>query len=66
MTIVRNNHDGRLTVAGVSIRPGGAVDVPNWTPELASASEKAFLDLKKIEVIEPAVEERPADKKAKG
>ncbi len=64
MAIVRNNHDGRLTVAGVSLRPGGAVDIPNWSPDVANAAEKALLDLKKIEVIEPSkADEKPAKPK---
>jgi len=62
MPNVRNNSAGRLTVAGVSIRPGATVAIRSWSPELADARESALLASGAIDVVapaEPEAEEKP-------
>lgn len=67
MAAVRNNHDARLTVGGVPLRPKATTLVPNWTAEVASATERALLDAKLIEVVGDAPkEEKEAEPEKKG
>ena len=67
MAVVRNNHDARLTVGGVPLRPGASASVPGWSEDLATSTERALLKDKLIEVIgeEPTDEKPKADKKPK-